>query len=105
MQSGRTIPPQRTPISWPALKHAAKQRLAVAPCNQLGGFGRQIGKPRPRQRRMLAKVMPSFRHIGVGSEQETVREIDKQCAPFGRWLAPCDVIGAKGEIAPEILVF
>jgi len=53
---------------------------------------------------MLGDVVPALRREGIGAEHETVGKFEEGLAPFGIDLASGSLVGAKGEIAPEVLV-
>src|ERR1041385_4987070 len=84
------------------LLHITKHGLAVPERNALGNVPRQLGKPASRETGVLRYVVPALRRGGIGSDHEAIGEFQENGAPVRVELAARRVIGAPGEIAPEV---
>src|SRR6185436_16888535 len=84
------------------LRERAEDLFAVFPCDALGNVARQVRKPAPRPVGMLRDVVPALGNVAVGADHEAVGELHEYGAPGGVHLAAGGVIGAEGEVAPEV---
>ena len=64
----------------------------------------QVGEPAPRPVRVPGNVMPALGRVAVGADHETVGKLEEHAAPGGVDLVVRRVVGAEGEVAPEVAV-
>src|SRR5204862_5571973 len=79
-----------------------EELLAVFPCDAFRDLARQGGEPGARPRRVLGDVMPALGRIAVGADHEAIRELEERLAPCRVDASARAVIGAEGEVAPQI---